>query len=120
MGAAPSPLQPQQELLTIEPSFQISIFFKKYFFKLGMVSHTFDPSTWDAEAGRFLYVQDQLALRRESQASQGYLVKLYLKNKTKQTKPQTTTTTNQTKPKPRSAFTLNYACASVSMCSEHT
>jgi hypothetical protein len=57
--------------------------------RLGMVAHTFNPSTWEAEAGRFLSSRPA-CLQSEFQDSQGYTKKLCLEN---QTKP------NQTKPK---------------------
>jgi hypothetical protein len=52
-----------------------------------VVAHTFNPSTWEAEAGRFL---QQPGLQSEFQDSQGYTVKPCPKktkqNKTKQNK----------------------------------
>jgi hypothetical protein len=42
-------LQEQQLLLTSEPFSSLRLYFK-----LGMVAHAFNPSTWEAEAGGFL------------------------------------------------------------------
>jgi hypothetical protein len=58
-----------------------------------VVVHTFNPSTWEAEAGGFL-VQGQSGLQSEFQDSQGYtekhcLEKTTAKQKTKQTNKQT-------------------------------
>jgi hypothetical protein len=49
--------------------------------------HAFNPSTWEAEAGRFLSLR-QPGLQSEFQDSQGYTEKPCLKkqNKTKQNK----------------------------------
>jgi hypothetical protein len=47
------------------------------FSKLGVVAHTFNPSTWEAEAGDF-WVQGQPGLQSEFQDSQGYTEKPYL------------------------------------------
>jgi hypothetical protein len=53
----------------------------------GMVVHTFNPSTWEAEAGDF-WVRGQPRLQSEFQDSQGYTEKpcLEKQNKTKQNK----------------------------------
>jgi hypothetical protein len=53
-----------------------------------VVAHTFNPSTWEAEAGGFLS-SSQPGLQGEFQDSQGYTKKPCLektKNKNKQTK----------------------------------
>jgi hypothetical protein len=55
----------------------------------GVVAHTFNPSTREAEADRFL-VQGQPGLQSEFQDSQGYTEKPCLKNQTKQNKTTTT------------------------------
>ena len=47
---------------------------KKIWFELGMVVHTFNPSTWKAEAEDF-WVQGQPGLQSEFQDSQGYTEK---------------------------------------------
>ena len=44
------------------------------------MAHTFYPSTWEAEAGRF-WVRGQPGLQSEFQDSQGYTEKLCLKKK---------------------------------------
>jgi hypothetical protein len=41
---------------------------------LGVVAHTFNPSTWKAEAGGSLGVSDQPCLYREFQVIQEYVV----------------------------------------------
>ena len=51
------------------------------------MAHTFYPSTWEAEAGRF-WVRGQPGLQSEFQDSQGYTEKLCLKKQNK-TKKQT-------------------------------
>ena len=38
-----------------------------------MVAHSFNSSTWEAETGGSLWVQDQPGLHREFQDSQGYV-----------------------------------------------
>jgi hypothetical protein len=43
-----------------------------------VVAQTFNPSTWEAEAVRSLWVQGQPGLQSEFQDSQGYTVKPYL------------------------------------------
>jgi hypothetical protein len=43
-----------------------------------MVVHTFNPSTKEAQAGRFLWVQDQPGLQSEFQDSQDSTEKFYL------------------------------------------
>jgi hypothetical protein len=48
-----------------------------------VVEHTYDPSTWEAEAGGFLWVQGQLGLWSKFQGSQGYTEKKKQKTKTK-------------------------------------
>jgi len=35
-----------------------------FFFQLGIVAHTFNPSTWEAEDGGFLWVLGQSFLHR--------------------------------------------------------
>jgi hypothetical protein len=55
---------------------------------LGVVAHTFNPSTWEAEAGGFL-VQVQPGLQSEFQDSQGYTEKHCLEKQNKQTNKQT-------------------------------
>jgi hypothetical protein len=52
-----------------------------------VVAHTFNPSTWEVEAGRFLSLS-QPGLQSKFQDSQGYTEKPCLENKqkTKQTK----------------------------------
>jgi hypothetical protein len=47
------------------------------------VAHTFNPGTWEAEAGRALWVQGHPILQSEFQESQGYIEKPCVK-KTKQ------------------------------------
>ena len=42
---------------------------------LGVMAHTFNPSTREAEAGRVLSIQGQPGLQREFQDSQSYIVK---------------------------------------------
>ena len=37
--------------------------------------YTFNPSTWEAEAGKFLWVQGQPSLQSEFQYSQDYIKK---------------------------------------------
>jgi hypothetical protein len=64
---------------------------KKLVFRLGIMVHAFDPSTWEAKAGTFLSSRPA-CLQSEFQDSQGYTEKPCLKNETKQTK------TNQNKP----------------------
>lgn len=49
--------------------------------KLGLVAHTFNPRTWEAEANRSLGVCGQLDLHTEFQISQGYTVRPVSKNK---------------------------------------
>jgi hypothetical protein len=53
-----------------------------------LVAHTFNPSTWEAEAGGFLEFEASLVyIQREFQDSQGYTEKPCLekpKHKTKQ------------------------------------
>lgn len=44
-----------------------------------MVVHTFNSSTQDTEAGECVCVPGQPGLHSKFQASQGYLVRLYLK-----------------------------------------
>jgi hypothetical protein len=46
---------------------------------LGVMAHTFNPSTREAEAGRVLSIQGQPGLQREFQDSQGYLKRPCLK-----------------------------------------
>jgi hypothetical protein len=60
-----------------------------------MLAHTFNPSTWEAEAGGFLSSSPP-GLQSEFQDSQGYTEKhcLEKQNKTKQNK----TKQNKTKP----------------------
>jgi ribosomal protein L33 len=48
-----------------------------------VVEHTYDPSTWEAEAGGFLWVQGQLGLWSKFQGSQGYTEKKNKKQKQK-------------------------------------
>jgi hypothetical protein len=50
-----------------------------------VVTHAFNPSTWEAEAGRFLSLRPQPGLQREFQDSQGNIEKpcLEKQNKTK-------------------------------------
>jgi hypothetical protein len=64
-----------------------------------LVAHTFNPSTWEAEAGGFLSLRPAWSTNQDSQ---GYTEKLCFKkkkkknnNKKKKTK-QTTTTKNRT------------------------
>lgn len=52
-----------------------------------MMAHIINPSSWDAETGRFMWIQGQSGLRREYQTSHGYyLVKFYLKMEEKKKK----------------------------------
>jgi len=44
-----------------------------------MVAHVFNPSTQEAEAGVYLWVQGQPGLQREFQDIQGYLERTFLK-----------------------------------------
>ena len=61
--------------------------------------HAFNPSTWEAEAGGSLWVQDQPVLQSEFWESQGYTEKLCLeRQKNKQT--------NQNKYKKNSYYLL--------------
>ena len=46
----------------------------------------FNPSTWEAEAVRSLWVPDQPGLHSEFQDSQGYIIRLCLKKKKKKKK----------------------------------
>jgi hypothetical protein len=65
-----------------------------------VVEHAFNPSTWEAETGRFLS-SSQPGLQSEFQDSQGYTEKPCLKkqNKTKQNNPpQKNKNKNKTKP----------------------
>jgi hypothetical protein len=48
---------------------------KRSLAKVGVVMHTFSPITWEAEAGRSLWVQSQPGLQSEFQNSQGYTEK---------------------------------------------
>jgi hypothetical protein len=48
-----------------------------------MMVHTFNPRTWEAEAGESLGVQDQPGLPSEFQNSQGYTEKLCLEKQNK-------------------------------------
>ena len=50
-----------------------------------MVTHAFNPSTWEAEASGSLWDQGQPGLQSEFQDSQGYTEKLCLRKKKKQT-----------------------------------
>jgi hypothetical protein len=60
---------------------------KKIKFSRAVVAHTFNPSTWEAEAGGFLSFQGQPGLQSEFQDSQGYTEKPCLgKPKNKQNK----------------------------------
>jgi hypothetical protein len=52
------------------------------------VIHTFNFSTWEAEAGRSLCVQDQLDLPRKFQECQDYKVRSCFRKKQKKTKKQ--------------------------------
>jgi hypothetical protein len=45
----------------------------------GVVAHTFNPITWEAEASSSLWVQGQPGLHNEFQDSQGYKVRPCLK-----------------------------------------
>ena len=67
----PSPLQDKPVLLTVEPFLQP---LKEIFFggEPGVVAHTFNPSTWEAEADGYLWVQDQAGPQSQLQDSQGY------------------------------------------------
>jgi hypothetical protein len=47
-----------------------------------VVAHSFNPSSWEAEAGKFL-VRDQPGLQSEFQDSQGYTEKPCLKKEKK-------------------------------------
>lgn len=49
--------------------------------KLGMVVHIFNPSTQEAEAGRYLWVQGRPGLHSQFQDSYAYIERLCLKNK---------------------------------------
>ena len=50
----------------------------------GVVAHAFNPSTWEAEAGRFLSLRPAWSI--EFQDSQGYTEKPCLEKQNKQTK----------------------------------
>jgi hypothetical protein len=50
--------------------------------------HAFNPSTWEAEAGRFLSSKSQPGLQSEFQDSQGYLYRETLSRKKQKTKKQ--------------------------------
>jgi hypothetical protein len=47
------------------------------------MAHAFSPSTWEAEAGRFLSSRPATQLQSEFQDSQGYTEKSCLKNNQK-------------------------------------
>ena len=49
--------------------------------------HAINPSTQEAEAGRFLWILGQPGLPNELQLSQGYLVKLCLKKERQENVP---------------------------------
>jgi hypothetical protein len=49
-----------------------------------MVVHAFNTSTWEAEAGRSLWVRGQPSLESEFQDSQGYAEKSCLQKQNKQ------------------------------------
>ena len=51
--------------------------------QVAVVVHVFNPSTGEAEAGRFLWVWDQPGLQSKFQDSQGYTEKPYLFKKKK-------------------------------------
>ena len=53
--------------------------------KPGVVAHAFNPSTGEAEAGRF-WVRGQPGLKSEFQDSQGYAAKPCLEKRNKQNK----------------------------------
>jgi hypothetical protein len=53
----------------------LSKHFKSHIYGPGVVAHTFNLSTWDAEVGRF---RGQPGLQSEFQDSQGYTEKLCL------------------------------------------
>ena len=55
---------------------------------LSMVAHTFDPNTWEAEAGGFLWIRGQPGLQSEVQNNQDYTEKLS-QNASKQASKQT-------------------------------
>jgi hypothetical protein len=57
----------------------------KSLFLLGVVLHAFNPSTWEAEAGRFLS-SSQPGLQSQFQDSQGYRETLSRKTKKKKKK----------------------------------
>jgi hypothetical protein len=58
------------------------------------VVHAFNPSTWEAEAGRFFLIWGQPGLQSKLQDSQGYTEKPCLE-KNKQKNPKNKTKKNQ-------------------------
>ena len=64
---------------------------KRTSFWPGMVTHTFNPSTWEAEAGRSLWVRGQHSLQSKFQDRlQSYRETQFQKTKTNQTSKQKT------------------------------
>lgn len=68
---------------------------------IGLVAQAFNPSTWEAEAGRSLWVQDQPGLQNKFQVSRGYTERLCFKTK------QTTTPTRKKKKKTQNEQKMN-------------
>jgi hypothetical protein len=68
-------------------SFKIHSWIRIINYELGMVAHAFHPSTWEAEAGRYLSLRPifDSGLQSKFQDSQGYTEKLCLE-KQKQNK----------------------------------
>lgn len=60
------------------PRNHILIWVQKFLLELGIILHTFDLCTGEAEAGEFLSVQGQPALNGKFQANQSYVVRPYL------------------------------------------
>jgi hypothetical protein len=69
-----------------------------------VVAHAFNPSTWEAEAGRFLSSVGQPGLHSD-QKSQGYTEKPCLKNKKQKQTNKQTNKNNKNKTKQKNLYT---------------